>query len=194
MAKVETTTKKFKEEGVRISGTETEIHWESTGHLSVQLTDELGQAPLVERAVKVQIPKEGLVELVTDSKGKIFHPDVPFQEYELDLGSDVRVHVPAVADRSEVHARHVPGVRVGFANIMLFDEAGEVIGDAEVQLEGPDGESFTGKTDSVGMISDAKPRVAGQYKLTCAAGSATIELASRQNGISIVRLGEEKSA
>lgn len=160
---------------------------------TVQLTDELGQVPLAERTVKVQIPKEGQVELVSDGDGKIFHPDVPFEEYELDLGDGVRVHASAVANRTEVHARHVPGVRVVFANIMLFDEAGEVIPDMEVQLEGPDGESFTAKTDSVGTINDSKARPDGEYKLTCAAGSATIKLAARQNGVSIVRLGEEKS-
>lgn len=194
MAKVVTTTKKFKEEGVRISAKGTEIHWESTGHLSVQLTDELGQVPLVERAIKVQIPDEGMVELVTDKDGKIFHPDVPFQEYELDLGDGVRVHVPAVANRSDVHERHVPGVRIAFANIALFDEAGDVIADTELQLVGPDGESFTAKTDAVGMISDRTPRPSGTYKLTCDAGAADVTLASHPNGISIVRLGEEKKS
>lgn len=194
MAKVETTTKKFKEEGVRISVKGTEIHWESTGHLSVRLTDELGQVPLVDRAVKIQIPNEGVVELVTDKEGKIFHPDVPFQEYDLDLGDGLRVHVPAVANRSDVHERHVPSARIAFANIALFDEAGDVIADAEVQLEGPDGESFTAKTDAVGMISDPTPRRDGSYKLTCDAGAADITLASHPNGISIVRLGEEKKS
>lgn len=190
MSKVETTTKKFKEEGVRISGNGTEIHWESTGHLSVRLLDELGVVPLGAREVKVQIPKEGLVELVTDSDGKVFHPDVPFEEYELDLGGGVRVYAPAVANRSDVHDRHVPGVRLVYANLVLFDAAGEFMPDTEVTLEGPDGESFTASTDGAGTISDATPRPGGPYKLTCSAGTADTELAARPDGIGVVRLGK----
>lgn len=192
MAKVETTTKKFREQGVRVSDSNVEIHWESTGHLSVRLTDEFGEVPLAERAVTVEIPKEGLVELVTDKDGKLFHPDVPFQEYELDLGDDVRVHATAVANKTEVQARHVPGIRFVYANIILFDEAGEALPDTAVQLEGPDGATSRMTTDSAGMIEDRTPRPEGKYKLTCAAGSAEIALASRINGISIVNLEGEK--
>ena len=62
MAKIETTTKAFKE-GVALRGADAEIQWESTGHLSVQLFDASGQVALAGRHVRVDIPKEGLVEL-----------------------------------------------------------------------------------------------------------------------------------
>jgi hypothetical protein len=193
VAKIETTTKKFKE-GVRLSGDKTEIHWESTGYIAVRLTDEFGEGPLAKRGLTVDIPKEGVVELTTDDDGCVRHPDVPFQEYEIDLGDDKRVHIPAVADPRDLHERHVPGVFHAFANLVVSDEAGDLVVDTDLSVEGPDGSTFVVRTDANGLANDPTPRPPGSYTIRAPAGVATDALASRRTGIAIVTLKPEASS
>src|SRR5262245_45690463 len=90
--------------GVEFSETEVEVHWEPLGHISARLLDASGTVPLVGREVKVDVPGEGTVELKSDSRGHVFYPDVPFQDYELHF-DDLTAMVPAVARRREIHHR-----------------------------------------------------------------------------------------
>ncbi len=122
--KITTTTKKFRE-GVKLSGKKgDEVRWESTGHLSVRLLDASGSFPLVARSVSVDIPGEGRVSLETDVDGAVFHPDVPFQDYELDLGATGKAWVPAVAARIEQHIVPVSSAAFGWIDLHFVDEQG----------------------------------------------------------------------
>lgn len=190
MAKVETTTKRFKE-GIALSGDKTEIHWESTGYLSVRLLDEFGEVPLAGRECRVQVPGEGEVVLESDDDGWVRHPDVPFQDYELDLGEGAKVHVPAVASPEDRHHRHVPGVRFSFVNLALCLDDGSPVANTEITVEGPDGEQLRLMTDEHGFARDPTPRPMGTYTITASRRRATAELATRRNGLSVITLTEE---
>jgi len=193
VAKVETTTKKFKEGIPLSSATGTEVVWESTGHIAVRLTDELGQVPLKGREGKVTIPGEGEVSLTADDDGWMRHPDVPFADYDIDLGDGVRVHVPAVANPGDGHDRHVPGVRFGFVNLFVGDDDGSPLAEVELQLEGPDG-TETVRTDKHGMVRAAGPRPPGEYTVRFGERTATTTLPDRAKGIAIVAIPEEDEA
>ena len=184
MAKLKTTTKDFKA-GLKVDGKNPTIEWESTGHLAVRLTDELGQAPLAGKTIKVTIPGEGTVELVADDDGVIKHPDVPFQDYELDLGG-AKVHVPAVSNPDDVHERHVPGLFFGFLTMWVTDEAGDPLIDCALTLEGP--VTLEVKTDRVGLVERKEPVPDGNYQITSAHGRAESTLPRRTDGIAIVTL------
>lgn len=187
MATIKTTTKDFKG-GLKVDGKHPTIEWESTGFLAVRLTDELGQAPLAGRTVKVTIPGEGAVELVTDADGVIKHPDVPFQEYELDLG-DAKVHAPAVANPDDVHERHVPGVFFGFVTMYVSDEAGDPVAGATLALTGP--ASLEVSTDPGGLAWLEAPVPDGTYQITSDHGRAELTLPRRSGGIALVTLVPE---
>jgi hypothetical protein len=189
MAKMKTTTKDFKA-GLKVDGSNPTIEWESTGHLAVRLSDELGQAPLAGKTVKVTIPGEGAVELITDDDGVIKHPDVPFQDYELDLG-DAKVHVPAVANPDDVHDRHVPGIFLGFVAMYVTDEAGDPVAETKLRLEGPQTLEVT--TDRAGLVSRDGPLPPGTYRITSERGRAELTLSARGGGLAIVTLVGEGS-
>jgi hypothetical protein len=191
MAIIKTTTREFKE-GIALRAAEgTEVHWESTGHINVRLLDEVGEAPLAGRVVKVDVPGEGTIELTADANGRIAHPDVPFGDYELDLGDRVVVHVPAVANPGDLHERHVPGVRVGYAVLMVSDAQGEPLPTLELVFDGP--ESFTLVTDDDGMARDPTARAPGPYDLTTRAGNAKVTLSPKPKVITIVTLEPEEA-
>ena len=109
--RIDTTLRDLRK-AVTLSGDESfVVSYEPYGHLSVRLLDASGTVPLALYAVGVEIPGEGKVDLKSDRDGKVFHPDVPFQDYELELEGDdgpFTVFVPAVASRADVHDRHVP--------------------------------------------------------------------------------------
>ncbi len=187
--KITTTTKKFRE-GVKLSGKKgDEVRWDSTGHLSVQLLDSYGSHPVAKRKVSVEIPGEGKVELESDDDGKIFHPDVPFQDYELDLGEKVKVHAPAVSNRDDVQERHVPDISRGHVRILVRDDLGFPVEDF-VTLEGPDGATFEIETDDVGYGEHDEALVPGKYKVKGLMGEAEIELAEHADGLVLVMLKE----
>jgi hypothetical protein len=195
MAKIETTTAKFKA-GIRLTGDNPEIRWESTGHLSVQLFDASGAMPLVGRAISVEIPREGKVTLETDADGKAFHADVPFQDYELDLGEGVKVVVPAVANRDEVHERHVVDVVFGFANLHLRDPDGFALGHGTITLEGPGG-TVQAQVTRDGLVRHREPLPQGDYTLAWERDgrrfTGTISLANRLRDLLIATLTPEAS-
>lgn len=182
MAKIETTTKEFKD-GIRLSGDATEIHWESTGHLSVRLLDASGTRPVAGRTATVEIPGEGSIALESDADGKIFHPDVPFQDYELDLGEGVKVHAPAVANRDDVQERHVPKVVFAFARLLVRDDFGLPCADATVSLTGPDGAVLELTTDEDGYLEHDEVLPPGTYKLSAAGLRAEIDLPDHGDGL-----------
>jgi hypothetical protein len=189
VAKIETTTKKFKE-GVRLSGDSAEIRWESTGYLSVRLLDAGGSVPLAARPISVDIPGEGKVSLETDGDGKAFHPDVPFQDYELDLGEQVKVTVPAVANADEVHERHVPGVVFAFLQLHVRDADGFGLSGGKVSLSGP--ASAEVRVDAEGMVRNAVPLPGGEYDVTWTKGDVTftgkVTLGDRLRGLLVATL------
>ena len=123
MAKIETTTKELRE-GVAVSATKSTIHWDPTGHLSVRLLDTSGSRPVVGCSATVVLPNEGSITLESDADGAIFHPDVPFQDYELDLGDHGKVVVPAVAARSEQHWCPVAAAKRGWIDLTIVDDQG----------------------------------------------------------------------
>lgn len=172
MPKIETTTKKFKE-GVRISATGTEIHWESTGHISVRLLDASGSHPLVGRALKVDIPGEGTVSLKTDGDGEAFHADVPFRDYKLDVDG-IEVIVPAVGDRSEVHERHVAAAPMGFVHAIIYDTRGKILDEIQVEAKFSSGVVVKARTDKHGIFRchHVDPGD-GDVEVTCDFGRAT---------------------
>lgn len=135
MAKIETTTKQFRE-GVAVAASKSTIHWDPTGHLSVRLLDTSGTKPIVGCSVTVVIPKEGSVTLESDNDGRIFHPDVPFQDYELDLGDNGKVKVPAVASRSELHRCPVAAVKLGWVDLAIVDDQGIPVMDGSITVNG----------------------------------------------------------
>lgn len=187
MAKIETTTAKFKA-GIRLTGDNPEIRWESTGHLSVQLFDASGAMPLVGRAISVEIPREGKVSLETDADGKAFHPDVPFQDYELDLGDGVKVQVPAVANKADVQERHVPGVAFAFANLLVRDAHGHPVARDTISLTGPDGAVLRLTTNEQGRGEHAAALPSGEYRVESTQGSATVSLPDYNFDLVVVTL------
>ncbi|MCA9677105.1 MAG: hypothetical protein H6709_16085 [Kofleriaceae bacterium] len=195
MAKIETTTKAFKE-GVALRGADAEIQWESTGHLSVQLFDASGQVALAGRHVRVDIPKEGLVELDADGDGKVSHPDVPFQDYELDLGDGLKVYVPAVATPDEVHERHVVGITYVKLALQLRDPDGFPLGGGEVSIRGPGG-ALDARVAADGKVELREPVLAGDHELTWRSGAreatGKVTLADGRPGLTIATLQEAAS-
>jgi hypothetical protein len=165
--KIETTTKKFRE-GVKVSKGD-EVRWESTGHLSVRLFDSSGTVPLAKRAVKFSVPKEGTIEKETDDDGKVFHPDVPFQDYELDLGDGVKVHAAAVANRDEVLDRYVFEVELGFTNLVIREADGMPIGSGRITITSAE-KTVEAFLDDEGILDSDEPLPVGEYEL-----SATIQ-------------------
>lgn len=151
MAKLTTTTKQFRE-GVRLSpkGGD-EVRWESTGHLSVRLLDASGTVPLAGRTITVTVPGEGTLSLETDQDGELFHPDVPYQDYKLDL-EGVTVFVPAVGERSEVHERHVVAAPIGFVQAVVYDAHEMVLADAALEVEFASGATVKTRTDDAGVL------------------------------------------
>lgn len=189
--KIETTTKKFRE-GVKLSGPKgDEVKWESTGHLSALLLDASGSEPVVGRAVSVEVPGEGKVELESDSDGKVFYPDVPFADYELDLGDHVTVHAPAVANRADVQVRHVPKITHGFLRVLVRDADGFARGNAHLTFEGPDGVAHEVNTDDHGLAEQEGALRSGTYKITSEYGTAEVDLADHASGLVMVTLEVE---
>ena len=164
---------------VTLSGDESfVVAYEPFGHLSVRLLDASGTVPLALYAVSVEIPGEGKVALKSDRDGKIFHPDVPFQDYELELEGDdgpITVFVPAVASRAEVHARHVPTEHHLYVDLELRTHDGSILGKVAVTVEGG-GKSFDLTTDADGRISRALPVYPATYRVTHAGLTAEVEL------------------
>jgi hypothetical protein len=193
MAKIETTTKKFKE-GLKLTGDGSEVKWESTGHLSVRLLDASGAVPLAGRAISVEIPGEGKVSLEADPDGKAFHPDVPFQDYELDLGEGVKVHVPAVANRGDVHERHVVEVVFGFVNLHLRDLDGFGLAGGKATLSGPGG-TVEIRVGRDGTAAHRDPLPEGDYDISWEHGDARfsgkVSLGDRLRGLLIASLTRE---
>lgn len=190
LVKIETTTKKFRE-GVKVSKTGDEVRWESTGHLSVRLLDASGSYPLVARPVTVDIPGEGKVSLETDDDGEVFHPDVPYRDYELDVDG-VKVTVPAVGDKAEVHERHVAAAPMGFVQAVLYDPHGNLLDDIKLKVTFGSGETVDATTDQHGIFRchQATPGD-GDVEITCDVGRATTKvLASPQK---VVRLALEST-
>lgn len=192
MTTLKTTTRALRE-GLAVRAGMT-IAWPSTGYLSAQLLDASGQVPLAGREVRVEIPGEGPIALVADPDGRVFHPDVPFQDYELDLGERVRVWVPAVANRDEVHARHVAEVVYGFARLQLRDSDGGALTGA-LTLRGPAG-TLELSADADGAVQHATPIASGDYQLELARGdgrhySAKLSLANRRGEVLIATLTAE---
>lgn len=187
MAKIETTTAKFKA-GIRLTGDAPEIRWESTGYLSVQLFDASGAMALAGRTLTVEIPKEGRVSLESDNDGKVFHADVPFQDYELDLGDGIKVQVPAVANKDEVQERHVPGIAFAFANLLVRDRRGVAVRGARIALTGPDGATLELITNDVGHAEHGEALPSGEYSVACDLGSAKVTLPDYNLGLVLVRL------
>ena len=188
--KIQTTTKQLRE-GVRLTAkTGTVIQWESTGHLSVRLLDASGSHPLVARSVTVEIPDEGKVTLESDARGTVFHPDVPFRDYELDLGDAIKVQVPAVANRDDVQDRHVPGVTLAFVRLMVRDVDGFPCTDATLVLAGADGASAEARTDERGYAELPDVLPAGTYRVTGDAGVCEAALPDHTAGLIVVTLME----
>ena len=149
--KIKTTVKELRE-GVKLSSKKgDEVQWESTGHLSVRLLDASGHHALAGRSVTVDIPGEGSVSLETNDKGEVFHPDVPYKDYELDVDG-VKVFVPAVGEKSEVHERHVAAARIGFVQAVIYSPHGMLLADAKLEVQFPSGNSVDAKTDEDGVM------------------------------------------
>lgn len=154
--KIATTTKAFRE-GIKLSAAKgDEVRWTSTGHLSVRLLDASGTVPLAGREVRVDVPGEGRLTLTSAQDGLVFHPDVPYQDYVLDLGSS-RVQVPAVGERSELHERHVVTQPIGFVHALIYKPNGRELADAEVTLTFASGATATVRTDAGGVIRHQEP-------------------------------------
>lgn len=187
MAKIETTTKKFKE-GIRLTADKSEVQWESTGHLSVRLFDATGALALAGRKVSVDVPGEGKVELEADEQGKVFHPDVPFQDYELDLGDGVKVHAPAVSNPGDVQERHVPGIAFAFVRLHVRNAHGIPCPNLALELSGPGGTSLSLDTDRHGVASRGEAVPSGAYMIESDQGKATITLPDFAEGVVVVQL------
>lgn len=149
--KIKTTVKELRE-GVKLSSkTGDEVQWESTGHLSVRLLDASGHHPLVERAVSVDVPGEGTVSLQTNGKGEVFHPDVPYKDYELDVDG-IKVLVPTVGEKTEVHERHVAAAPMGFVQGVVYGVHGMVLVDTRLEVQFASGATLEVVTDDDGMM------------------------------------------
>ena len=192
--KTKTTTKKFRD-GIKLSpkGGD-EIRWESTGHLSVRLLDASGTIPLTGRSLQVEIPDEGTLVFETDASGNVFHPDVPFQDYELDLGDGVKVHAPAVSNSGDVQERHVPKIAHAFVRLHIRDTDGLPRRQLSVTLRGPSGASCFLKTDDDGIAGEGQPVPEGEYQLDSDEGTATIALPDHADGLVIVQLNAKGGA
>ncbi len=189
--KITTTTKKFRE-GVKLSGKKgDEVRWDSTGHLSVRLLDASGSFPLVARSVSVDIPGEGKVTLETDDDGEFLHPDVPYQDYELDVGG-IKVTVPAVGEKSEVHERHVAAAPMGFVQAVLYDAHDRLLDDTKVVVKFASGVQVDATTDEHGVLRcHHEDPGAGDVEITCDFGRATTTpMASPQK---VVRIAFEST-
>lgn len=189
--KVKTTTKEFRE-GVKLSAkTGDEVRWESTGHLSVRLLDASGSYPLVARTVTFEIPGEGKVSLQTDDDGEVFDADVPYQDYELDVDG-IKVTVPAVGDKAEIHERHVAAAPMAFVQAVLYDAHGNLLEDVDVKVNFASGDTVDATTDDYGIFRchQATPGD-GDVEITCDFGHVTTKaLASPQK---VVRLTLEST-
>jgi hypothetical protein len=192
--KIETTTKKLRD-GVKISNGD-EVRWESTGHLSVRLLDSSGTVPLAKRLVKFSVPQEGTVEKETDDDGKVFHADVPFQDYELDLGDGVKVHAAAVANRDEVLDRYVFEVERGFTNLQVREADGTPIGSGRVTISSAE-KTVEAYLDDEGVLDSDEPLPVGEYELSATRkdraykGKVTLDNRMRQIVIATVQREEE---
>jgi hypothetical protein len=155
--KTVTTAKKFRE-GVKLSANKgVEIHWESTGHIHVQLLDASGLEPLAARTVTVSIPGEGNVELTSDDDGYVFHPDVPFQDYTLKLG-DIEVIVPTVGTRLDVHRRHVAAIPFSYIQGVLYSAQGILLDNEDLEIEFGDGTTIKARTTDAGLLRCKHPQ------------------------------------
>jgi len=173
MSKIDTTTKAFRE-GVAVATSKSTIRWEPTGHLSVKLLDTSGTKPINGCSVTVDIPKEGNVSLETDTDGVIFHPDVPFQDYELDLGDLGKVKVPAVAARNEQHRCPVPAAKRGWIDLAIVDDQGLPILDGIVTVAG---ETFDLRhAKEQGRARRVEPLVDNQRKTTVTVRETQVEV------------------
>lgn len=194
MGKVETTTKELRV-GVKLASGD-ELRWESTGYISVRLLDSSGTVPLARRAVNFQVPKEGTIEQESDDQGKIFYPDVPFQDYELDLGDGFKVHVAAVANKDEVHDRYVFEVEYAFANLQVREEDGSPIGPGKLTLSSPDQE-IAKQVDKEGIVETGEHVPVGDYEVIVKTESrtfrGTIKLDNRLQQLMIATLTEESA-
>jgi len=173
MQKIQTTLRQLRD-GVAFKETQIEVRFPVTGHLHVELRDASGEEPLVGRQVTVDIPGEGKVSLTTGDDGRIFHADVPYQDFQLSLDS-IQVSVPAVARRSDCHLRHVPDAKVAWVDLLLRDEDNRPLGGETAVLEGP-GESLELRSDSRGAIVHELARPTGEYTVRVGELEAKIEL------------------
>ncbi|MEZ4364577.1 MAG: hypothetical protein R3B48_30655 [Kofleriaceae bacterium] len=172
MRTIRTTAKGFRA-GLAIAEDATEIRWESTGYLSVRLFDARGQVPLRGLRCTVEIPGEGSVELIADDTGLAFHPDVPFLDYELELQDGGRVQVPAVANRDDVHERHVVARALGFVNLHVRDSDGFALEGGVATLTGA-GASLELRLDADGRGAHDAPLPPGEYHLTWRRGELAL--------------------
>lgn len=174
MTKIQTTAKDFRA-GVPVAASKSTIVWEPVGHLSVKLLDASGTRPLANASLTVQVPKEGKVELSTDSDGSAFHADVPFQDYELDLGEIGKVTVPAVAQRGEQHVVAVASARFGWIDLQILDEDGIPLVQGVVVV---DGHSAEIQADAPGrvFIEEPLPKNAGKSNLSVDGKAIEVEL------------------
>lgn len=174
MQKLSTTLGKLRE-GVPLKEKQTEIRFPPTGHLHVELYDASGVVPLSDRQLTVEIPDEGTVHLTTDSQARIFHADVPLQDFELKFDGGTSVFVPAVARRADVHRRHVPEVIFAYVDLVLRDGQDRPLAETSVLLSGPGGELlFT--TDERGAIAQKDPLPRGDYRVRAGDLEAKLDL------------------
>jgi hypothetical protein len=188
-AKIETTTRKFRE-GVAFEDESIEVKYESTGHLSVRLLDASGTVPLADRKLKTEIPDEGSVELTSDGKGKVFHADVPFQDYELELEGGGKVVVPAVAEKKEVHDRAVPEVTFGFLRFQLRDADDNALADTAATVTDPDGKEHQLRSDRDGQIRLDRPVTPGTCRVKAGSLSGSAELPLSPTWLVVVAMTE----
>ena len=192
--KIKTTVKKLRD-GVKMSSGD-QVEWESTGHLSVRLLDSSGTVPLALRQVTFQVPGEGAVEQASDDEGRLFHADVPFQDYELDLGSGVKVHAAAVANRDEVLERYVYEVQLAFANLQVREADGTPVGPGTLTLASAD-KTLEKEVDEHGMLEGDEPVPVAEYRLTLESGGktyrGTLSLDNRKRQLVIATVHEEST-
>jgi hypothetical protein len=167
MSKVVETTIRELRKSVSLTGDDSYIvKYDPMGFLSVRLLDASGTVPLALYKVAVDVPGEGRVELTANREGRIFHPDVPFQDYQLEVEGDegmVKVSVPAVAGRDQVQDRHVPSEHQLFVELEL--RCGDRrLARTKVVLEGG-GKSFELTTDDDGRIARGLPLAPASHRL-----------------------------
>lgn len=173
MAKIETTTKEFRA-GIAVSATNSTVHWEPTGYLSVRLLDASGTQPVVGCFVMVNVPKEGTVTIESGKDGAIFYPDVPFQDYELDLGDEGKVTVPAVALASEQHICPVPTAKLAWVDLVIVDDKGLPVSDGPVSA---DDHPLERSDDEPGRANLRAPLYDNKGKTTVAVGDVHVTVA-----------------